>query len=236
MIIINSLLPISFPMPLKLATTDFQVFDTDRDNATKVRFQDVKINQANRTIGGFIVSHWGDNLQVMSVEGSVIILPGQEALGMLSLLILRSLYRWDKKNISNILSKVGQYVSAGLVAETAVGEYQRRLTELSSVNQSSGTETAEIAANALIATMQTSGIIDYINSRDSQINNAENLANTYIYHDNFLYSGYFTQFQYTRDIQNYRKINYSFNFTVDSSTEASFMEKLVNSGDLTQIL
>jgi len=237
MIIINSLLPISFPMPLKSSVAKIQLFDVDRDNATRVRFQDTKLNQATRTIGGFIVSHWGDNLPVMSVEGSVILLPGQEALGMLSLLVLRSLYRLDKKDISKIYSYIGKFISAGLVLDTAVGEYMNRLEQYQNIAQSSGTATAELASNAIIGAVTGIGLIDFMKQRDSQINNLQNLANSYIWHDNYLYSGFFTQFQYTRDVQNYRKINYSFNFTVDNSTEFAVIENLLlNGGDFTQVL
>lgn len=235
MIIINSLLPISFPMPLKLSSS-MKVFDVDRDNATRVRFQDTKINQANRTIGGFVVSHWGDNLQIMSVEGSVLIMPGQEALGFLSLLILRSLYKLDKKTLIKLAGIPGQLIYAGLVTATAIGEYQKRLTELTSIKQSSAVATAETVANNILAGSQLIGLEEFINKRDSRSLNIQDLANTYIYHDNYLYSGYFTQFQYTRDVQNYRKISYSFNFTVDSSTEATAMETLVNSGNLARII
>lgn len=235
MIIINPLLPISFPMPLKLSES-IKIFDVDRDNATRVRFQDTKINQANRTIGGFVVSHWGDNLQIMSVEGSVILMPGQEALGWLSLLILRALYHLDKKVIYNLTSIYGRLVQAGLVANTAIGEYQKRLSDLTTIKQSTTVANAERIANAVLTTTQTVvGLNGFINERDSNSISIQNLATTYIYHDNFLYRGFFTQFQYSRDVQNYRKINYSFNFTVDSSTEATAMEKLVLGNELSRI-
>ena len=69
------------------------------DGPVSVSISSKKVVQTTRTVGGYTFSHFGDEPDILQAKGSVILMPGREGLGFLSLLILKTLYRLDKKAI-----------------------------------------------------------------------------------------------------------------------------------------
>lgn len=213
MIITNPLLPVPFPFSgiFKGITGS----NPEMDGPTSVTISSKKVIQHTRTVGGYVFSHWGDEPERMTVKGSVILLPTHEGLGFLSLFILKTLYKLDKKKIRNMLQSQMKYIpSIAALTASAFGElYSQKLllgSNASTVSQLSlGAQTALIAEGIYSA---TKNIQQYMKTNPD-------LSVTYIYHDNHIYRGFFENFSYTRDASNPRFINYQFNFVIDWSTE-----------------
>lgn len=212
MLITNLLLPLPFPMP-KLR---------DFDNPTSVSFSAEKEFLSKRTLGGHVYSHWGEKPEQMAVKGSIVLLPGQESFGFLSLLILKQLYRLDKTKVRNILGVASKVLSSGLIVATQYGELEERKKTLQQANlDSSEVELAtnmEIALKALSLAAYTTRILK------SSLND---LSRTFIYHDNIIYEGFFNKFNYQRDIKNYRLIDYDFTFTIEWSSDNALADFLL---------
>ena len=62
------------------------------------------------------------------------------------------------------------------------------------------------------------------------------LAPTYILHDNYIYQGYFTDFQFTRDIQQRRFINYQFNLNIEWDSSNYLTDWLKNSKSIESVI
>jgi hypothetical protein len=197
----------------------------EMDSPTVVTISSKKVIQENRTVGGYTFSHWGDGPDKMTARGSVILVPGREGLGFLSLLILKQLYRLDKKKIKNIMTGVLKYApTIAAFTASAYGELASQKIALSGINASTislAAQTATIGAGLVLATQNI--------QQQTKLN--PDLGVTYIYHDNYIYRGFFNSFEYTRDANNPRFINYSFTFTIDWSTENYFADILLKSSE-----
>ena len=224
MIIANPLLPVTFPFPAIFK--EVPICDPEMDGPIKVSVSSKKVIQTNRTVGGYTVSHWGDEPDQMKASGSVILLPGQEDLGLLSLMILKTLYRLDKKKISGIMTALSAHGAVPMVAfmATAYGELAAQKASLGS-----NASTAEIVSYGAGIVMKTAAIAQAMVNISQQTSQNPDLGVTYIYHDNQIYRGFFTSFVYSRDANNPRHINYDFSFTVDWSTENYFADLLTKS-------
>ena len=222
MIIANPLLPVTFPFPAIFK--EVPICDPEMDGPIKVSVSSKKVIQTNRTVGGYTVSHWGDEPDQMKASGSVILLPGQEDLGLLSLMILKTLYRLDKKKIVNILGAIGKMGLVPIVAfeATAYGELASQKAALGS-----NASVAQIVSYGAGIVMKTAAIGLALNNINQQTAQNPDLGVTYIYHDDQIYRGFFTSFVYSRDANNPRHINYDFSFTIDWSTENYFADLLV---------
>jgi hypothetical protein len=226
MLITNPLLPLHiFPFPtLQVNGANINL---ERDAPTKVTFSSAKVIQTTRTVGGYVNSHWGDQLDTMSVSGSVILMPGEEGIGILSLQILRQLYRLDKKKVANILnsiSKVTKYASAAAMANTAYGELKTQQWQASANQDISNT--IQVGLSAASLAQYTAKLLG---------GNVSDLATSYIYHDGFIYSGFFNSFDYTRDASNPRFVSYNFRFTIDWSTENTLADVFLSkSGNIVE--
>lgn len=224
MIIANPLLPFTFPFPSIFK--EVPIADPEMDGPVKVTISSKKVYQTTRTVGGYAFSHWGDEPDQMRANGSVILLPGEEDLGFLSLMILKTLYRLDKKKIVNILgslSKIGAVPAAAFLA-TAYGELAAQKASLGS-----NASTAQVVSQGVGIVMKTAAIGFTIQNMMQQMQQNPDLGVTYIYHDNQIYRGFFTSFDYTREAQNPRFINYNFTFIIDWSTENYFADQLIKS-------
>lgn len=219
MLITNPLLPFHiFPFPsFKVNGIDINL---ERDAPTKVSFSSTKAVNTTRTVGGYVYSHWGDQPDVMDVSGSVILLPEQEGIGILSLQILKQLYRLDKKKVIGILSTVTKYVSAAAMANTAYGELKAMQWNASANKDISNTINLGLATYSLAKYVERLKAVDI-----------SNLSVSYIYQDGFIYSGFFNSFNYTRDVANPRFVSYNFKFTIDWSTENTLADVLLSKSD-----
>jgi len=228
MIITNPLLFVPFPMP----------FFNDHDAPVKVTISSAKVIQTTRTVGGYNFSHWGDQPERMDVSGAVLLLPGFESLGLLSLSVLKQLYRLDKKHISNILNANNRIIPAATAAvavTAAVG--QETINNTKAFQLYSSEKAGKMSPTSLVSSgLQSLASITGSILRGLSIaamtkriirSSPKDLSVTYIYHDGYIYSGHFTRFSYTRDANDVRKANYNFNFAVDWSTESLFADKLL---------
>ena len=197
--------------------------DATMDAPVSVTISSKKVTLKTRTVGGYTFSHFGDEPDRISAKGSVILRPGMEGLGFLSLLTLKTLYRLDKKKIKNILGGISKFVALGAIAASEIGDLYGQKLALASAG--SGNVGATVGVTAEVAMMGIGTAVAISNAQQYMAQNP-NLAVTYIYHDNYIYRGFFEDFSYTRDANNPRFINYSFNFTVDWSTENYFADFL----------
>ena len=55
-------------------------------------------------------------------------------------------------------------------------------------------------------------------------------------HDNKIYQGYFTNFTYTRDIQNVRKIQYQFTLNIEWNSEDAIIDMFKSTDNLKTIV
>jgi hypothetical protein len=217
MIIVSPLFPVPFPFPGIF--TGLTGGNPEMDGPVSVTFSSKKNIQETRTVGGYTFSHFGDEPDRLTAKGSVILVPGREGLGFLSLLILKSLYRLDKKKIDKIQSSVKNAIATGAFAASAIGElYSQRLAFTSVASATASTVQSVMAGGSLV--------LAYKNMQQWMKENPD-LSTTYIYHDNYVYRGFFNSFTYSRDANNPRFINYSFNFTIDWSTENYLCDKLL---------
>ena len=190
------------------------------DGPVSVSISSKKVVQTTRTVGGYTFSHFGDEPDILQAKGSVILMPGREGLGFLSLLILKTLYRLDKKAIKNILQAFTKYaIPLAAFTATAAGELYAQKVALGS-----NASVASLAALGTETLMAGAGL-ELMREDINKINS--DLSTTYIYHDNYIYRGFFTNFSYTRDANNPRFINYQFSFTIDWSTENTFADILL---------
>lgn len=227
MIIVNPLLPVPFPIPSLFSTiTGVNGLDSEMDGPVSVSISSKKVIQTTRTVGGYVHSHWGEEPDIMNAKGSVILMTGREGLGFLSLLILKTLYRLDKKKIDGIFKAVSRYVATGAFMASAIGELYSRKLAINNALYKSGGITAGISLAAETA-LKTLSIYQANKDMTQQLEQNPDLSVTYIYHDNYIYRGFFTSFNYTRDANNPRFINYTFSFTIDWNTENYLADQLL---------
>lgn len=228
--ILNPLLPFfTFPIPIDITRftqlTGGIPTDMLRDGPTRVSIRESKTFNTQRTLSNWVTAHWGENLPTMECSGNIIDYPGQEGITALSLFILRGLYRLDKQPIKNIANGIlGKITSVATIA----GATYRDLLERNFTT-----------TNGLINTGITTGITalsltQYI-SRLADLQ-ATDLAPTYIFHDNYIYQGYFTDFWYTRDINNPRFIQYSFRLNIEWNSANYFLDMLKNTQTINSVV
>lgn len=220
MIITNPLLPIPFPIP----------FLTEHDAPNKITFSSQKNINTVRNVSGYSFTHWGNQPDVIEASGAVILKPGMETLGLLSMLILKQLYKLDKQAVTSILgaaTKTIKAISIGAIGASAAGELasQKWVLDKGLNKNITATSLGYASSLALESYLKAFSLIQYYKKINAA--STSELSNTYIYHDNFIYGGFFTRFSYTRDITNYRMLTYNFSFTVDWSTENTFADMLM---------
>ena len=220
--IINPLLPIfTFPIPIDI--TKFTELtggihtDLLRDAPTRVSIRESKTFNTQRTLSTWVSAHWGENIPTMECSGNIIDYPGQEGITALSLFILRGLYKLDKQHIKSLInSVVGKITSAAVLGGVTFSEIlQKNFTTTSGIVNTSITGT--------IATLSVGQYLMRIMEMDEK-----GLSPTYIMHDNYIYQGYFTDFQYTRDINNPRLISYSFKLNIEWNSADYLVDILKN--------
>ena len=224
--ILNPLLPIlTFPIPINMQEwkdlTKGIYTDMLRDSPTRVQISESKTFNTQRTLGTWVSAHWGENIPQMQCSGNIIVFPGQETLSMLSLFILRMLYRLDKNNIRNLGmgSKILRMINGGAIFGTT-GLYNILNGEFDNFNVNAGIQSA-MAGYSLVAYLKRLADVD-----------ATGLAPTYIMHDNKIYQGYFTNFTYTRDIQQPRKIQYQFTLNIEWDSSDGLIDWFKNADSL----
>lgn len=224
--ILNPLLPIlTFPIPINMTEwkdlTKGVYTDMLRDSPTSVRITESKTFNTQRTLGTWVSAHWGENIPQMQCSGNIIVLPGQETLSMLSLMILRMLYKLDKNNIRNLGmgSKILRMLNSGTIFG-ATGLNDILNGEFANFNANALGQSA-LAGYSLTAYLKRLADID-----------ATGLAPTYIMHDNKIYQGYFTNFTYTRDINQVRKIQYSFTLNIEWDSSDGLIDWFKNADSL----
>lgn len=224
--ILNPLLPIlTFPIPINMKEwkdlTKGVYTDMLRDSPTRVQITESKQFNTQRTLGTWVSAHWGENIPQMQCSGSIIVLPGQETLSMLSLMILRMLYRLDKNNIKNLGmgSKIARMINGGAIFGIT-GLNNILNGEFANFNVNSLGQSA-LAGYSLTAYLKRLADID-----------STGLAPTYIMHDNKIYQGYFTNFTYTRDINQVRKIQYQFTLNLEWDSSDALIDWFKNTDSL----
>lgn len=227
--ILNPFLPVfTFPIPINLQNwkdvTKGIYTDMLRDSPTRVQISESKMFNTQRTMSTWVTSHWGENLPQMQCSGNIIILPGQEALSMLSLFVLRSLYKLDKNPLKNMGSKILKYLSVGVLGGTALNDILGG--ELNNLN---------LNINKGIQSIATTYSLAAYTKRLAQLD-ITGLSPTFIMHDNFIYQGYFTNFTYTKDIQNPRKIQYQFTLNIEWNSADAIVDMFKNTNDLKTIV
>lgn len=227
--ILNPLLPVlTFPIPINMTEwedlTKGIYTDMLRDSPTRVQITESKTFNTQRTMSTWVSAHWGENIPQMQCLGNIIVLPGQEALAMLSLMILRMLYRLDKNHIKNLgmgSKVIGMITSGAIFGGTAINDILGG--EFANFNVNSGIQSA-MAGYSLAAYLKRLADID-----------VTGLAPTYIMHDNKIYQGYFTNFTYTRDINQPRFIQYQFTLNIEWNSSDALIDICKNS-DLKTII
>lgn len=228
--IVNPLLPFfTFPIPIDI--TKFTELtggihtDMLRDNPTRVSIRKSKTYNTQRTLSNWVSAHWGENLPTMQCSGNIIDYPGQEGITALSLFILSGLYRLDKQPIGSLVSRI-----LGMITSTATiaGSSYRDLLERNF------TTTSGIVNTSITAGITALSLGQYI-LRLSELK-VTDLAPTYIFHDNYIYQGYFTDFQYTRDINQPRFIQYQFNLNIEWDSQNMFLDWMKNNQDMLSVI
>lgn len=222
MIITNPLIPLGiFPVP----------FLTEDMGPSKVTFKYKKMFQSNRNIGGYSFSHWGDQPDTMSVSGIVGLKPGQEQLCLLALQVLKTLYRLDKKKLTALSSLVQKTVAATSIASVTAAAYQELSGEAKlAIKNGTALNIASSTLGALAAGVSLTQMYQQMQKDPA------GLSTTYIYQDNYIYKGFFTDFQYTRDAYRPRIVEYSFDFTIDWNTENWLADKLIQNNTLKSVV
>lgn len=228
--IVNPLLPFfTFPIPIDI--TKFTQLtggihtDLLRDSPTRVNIRKSKTINVQRTVGTWVTAHWGENLPTMQCSGNIIDYPGQEGITALSLFILSGLYKLDKQPIGNLVSSILGKITSTV---TLAGATFRDLIEKDFT-------TTNGLVNAGITTgITTVSLAQYI-ARITELKPTD-LAPTYILHDNYIYQGYFTDFQFTRDIQQRRFINYQFNLNIEWDSSDYLTDWLKNTKTIETIV
>lgn len=161
----------------------------------------------------------------MDVSGNIIDYPGQEGITALSLFILRGLYRLDKQPIKNLANGIlGKITSTATLAGSTFRDLLER----------DFSTTSDMVNSGIITGITALSLGQYI-LRISKLQ-ATDLAPTYILHDNYIYQGYFTDFQYTRDINNPRFINYNFKLNIEWNSANYFLDMLKNSPSVDSVV
>ena len=226
--ILNPLLPFfTFPIPIDI--TKFTELtggihtDMLRDAPTRVSIRESKTYNMQRTLSNWVSAHWGENIPTMECSGNIIDYPGQEGITALSLYVLRGLYRLDKEPIINLGQSILKWVSAATFAGVA----------FSDILQKNFTTTSGMVNTAITGFISTISLGQYI-ARIADIDE-KGLAPTYVMHDNYIYQGYFTDFQYTRDINNPRFISYSFKLNIEWNSANALIDIFKNQDTISSI-
>lgn len=228
--IVNQVLPFfTFPIPLDITNikdlTGGIYTDMLRDNPTRVVVRKSKQFNVQRTIGNWVSAHWGENLPTMECSGNIIDFPGQEGLTALSLYVLSGLYRLDKQPIGNLITNIlGKITSTATLAGTTFRDLLEK----------EFTTTSE-KVNASVTTGLTALSLTQYIMRLGQIKPTD-LSPTYILHDNYIYQGYFTDFQFIRDINQPRFIQYSFKLNIEWDSQDILIDWLKNSNSLNNVV
>lgn len=228
--IVNPLLPFfTFPIPIDI--TKFTQLtggihtDMLRDGPTRISIRESKTFNTQRTLSNWITAHWGENLPTMECSGNIIDYPGQEGITALSLFILRGLYRLDKQPIKNIANGIlGKITSTATLAGSTFRDLLER----------DFTTTSGMVNTGITTGIATLSLAQYI-TRLTELK-ATDLAPTYILHDNYIYQGYFTDFQYTRDISNPRFIQYSFRLNIEWNSANYFLDMMKNTPSIEKVV
>lgn len=228
--ILNPLLPFfTFPIPIDI--TKFTELtggihtDMLRDNPTRVSIRKSKTYNTQRTLSNWVSAHWGENLPTMQCSGNIIDYPGQEGITALSLFILSGLYRLDKQPITKLTNKILSMISGTAIV---AGSTYRDLLE------KNFTTTSGIVNAGLTTGFTALSLGQYI-LRLSELKPTD-LAPTYIFHDNYIYQGYFTDFQFTRDINQPRFISYQFNLNIEWDSQNMLIDWMKNNSDMMSVI
>lgn len=228
--IVNPLLPFfTFPIPIDITKftelTGGIYTDLLRDNPTRVSIRKSKTFNTQRTLSNWVSAHWGENLPTMQCSGNIIDYPGQEGITALSLFILNGLYRLDKQPIGNLITSIlGKITSTATIAGATFRDILER----------DFTTTSGIVNTTLTTGFTALSVAQYI-KRISDLKPTD-LAPTYILHDNYIYQGYFTDFQYTRDINSPRFIQYQFNLNIEWDSSNYLIDLLKNKDDVSSVI
>lgn len=228
--IVNPLLPFfTFPIPIDI--TKFTELtggihtDMLRDNPTRVSIRKSKTYNTQRTLSNWVSAHWGENLPTMQCSGNIIDYPGQEGITALSLFILSGLYRLDKQPIGRLVQSImGMITSTATIAGASMRDILERdfTTTSGIVNTSITTGITALSLGQYIMRLTELEVTD--------------LAPTYIFHDNYIYQGYFTDFQYTRDINQPRFIQYQFNLNIEWDSSNFLIDLFKNKQDMKSVI
>ena len=228
--IVNPLLPFfTFPIPIDITKikelTGGIHTDMLRDNPTRVSIRKSKQINVQRTLGSWVSAHWGENLPTMECSGNIIDYPGQEGITALSLYILSGLYRLDKQPIGNLITSIlGRITSTA----TLMGSTYRDLMERNF------NTTSQMVNDGITTGISAVSLAQYI-MRISQLKPTD-MSPTYILHDNYIYQGYFTDFQFTRDIGQPRFIQYNFKLNIEWDSQNVLIDWLRNSSSMKQVV
>lgn len=223
MIITNSALPFGiFPVP----------FIVDTMSPGEVTFTYSKQIQTTRNVAGWSFQHWGDKPLELDIKGVAGLKPGLESLGLLAFFVLKNLYKMDKTKLNKILGTatdaVAKATAIGALSYGAYQDFQNQRLSTENNGLSSATnaiQTTLSAYSAVWAGTQMFGV-----DMDSE------LSTTYIYHDNFIYKGFFTAFNYVRKAEQPRVIPYTLKFTVVDSSESVLSDLLTNKSALKELI
>lgn len=220
--IVNPLLPFfTFPIPIDITKftelTGGITTDMLRDGPTRISIRESKTFNTQRTLSNWVTAHWGENLPTMECTGNIIDYPGQEGITALSLFVLRGLYRLDKQPIKNLANGIlGKITSTTTLAGSTFRDLMEKEFNTTSQRVNAGITTG------ITALSLTQYIIRLTELKPTD------LAPTYILHDNYIYQGYFTDFQYTRDINNPRFIQYNFKLNIEWNSANYFLDMMKN--------
>ena len=222
MIITNSALPFGiFPVP----------FIVDTMSPGEVTFNYNKQIQSTRNVKGWTFQHWGDKPLELEIKGVAALKPGLESLGLLAFFVLKNLYKLDKQKLIKLQNKAYDIATkATAIGALTYGAYQ------DFQNQRLSTENNGLssATNAIQTAVAAYGLV-WAGVQMFNVDANSELSTTYIYHDEFIYKGFFNSFNYVRKADQPRIINYSLKFTVTDSSEDMLSDLLTNKSALKEL-
>lgn len=147
-----------------------------------IRINASKVYNRTRTLGGWIFEHWGENPEVMAVNGITRAMTKDRSLLVeTAFFTLKQIYKLDKRQMSALYPRLKDALKINDIKKE--GLTQEELAKLS---------------------------------------------NTYIYYNYNLYSGFFTNFNWSQDATRPFIYIYDFQFLVTGTTEDYLRDKIVS--------
>jgi len=173
-------------------------------NPQQMRLQEKKVIQKQRTKGGYVIQYWGEELPIITLEGST------GASGIEGINILRKVYRAEQ----NAFQQVSQTLADRLQSFTVGGTLANLIG--AGAEQNTGNAIAQVGAS-LFGGSANPPLLPTLGSLAVSVE---------LFHQGWVFKGYFNEFSITESVtQGVGVFNYSMTFTVldRRGTRTNFM-------------